>query len=125
MGKLSLIKNIFLLLFLIVGVYFIANFGGAIQGQIFSMFNLPGGDVQGVSTKKAEEISIQIGSNVGDHVEDAKNQALNVRLGDAIATLSRLQKIPQDIGSMGAYIKEQVDNMLQSREQKRPSEEKK
>lgn len=125
MGKLNFIKNAFLIIFLIVGVYFIANFGGIIQSQLFSLFSIPGADVQGVSTKKAEQISSQIGSNVNDHVENATNQALNVRLGDALSTLSRVQKIPQDMGNIGAYVKEQIDTMLQSRERKETKEEKK
>lgn len=119
------IKNAFLIVILVVGVYFVANFAEPVKNQALSLAGLAEGDVKGATTQKAEEISSEIGENVNDQVATATNQALNIRIGDIVATLSRVQRIPQDVGNAGAFVKEQVDNMLQSREQKEGEKEKK
>lgn len=119
------IKNAFLITLLVVGVYFVANFAEPTKNQILSMVGLAESDVKGATTQKAEEISSEIGENVNDQVSTATDQALNVRIGDIVTTLSRVQKIPQDIGNAGAFVKEQIDNVLQSREQKEVKKEKK
>ena len=52
-------------------------------------FSLP--DVLGERTKKAEDISKAVSSDIGDGVEAAKKQALNIKLGDIINIVSRAQ----------------------------------
>jgi hypothetical protein len=76
-------------------------------------FSLP--DVLGARTQKAGDISKAVSSDIGDGVEAAKKQALNIKIGDIINIVSRAQKIPQDAHKVGDYVREQADNMLKSK----------
>jgi hypothetical protein len=119
------IRNGLLIVLLVVGAYFAANFGGSVKNQVFMMIGWVEQDVKGASTQRAEEISGSIGADLGKHIEDAKNNVLNFRVVDVITTISRAERIPQDFQNIGEYIKEQVDNVLQSREQKSMKEKEK
>ncbi len=79
------------------------------------MMNVPGADVKGASTKRAEEISGKLSSDIGNLLEQTKIQALDLTLGDAISGLSHLQKVPQDVHSMQEFTTEQIDSVLKSR----------
>jgi hypothetical protein len=67
--------------------------------------------VLGTRTKKAEEISKAVSSDIGGGVEEAKKQVLNIKLGDIINVVSRAQKIPQDAHKVGDYVKDQISNI--------------
>lgn len=115
MSKRAILKNIFLLLVIVFIVYFFAQHAGAAQNQLFSFLNIPGSSVKGASTEKAQEVTGKLGSDVGNGLEQIKQQALQVSLGDALSGLSRLQKIPQDFHTVQEFVKGQVNHVIQSR----------
>ncbi|MBI3887471.1 hypothetical protein HY310_00190 [Candidatus Microgenomates bacterium] len=116
MSKRTVLKNISLLLALVAIVYFVANYTGLAKNTILSLLNVPGTEVKGASTKRAEEISDKLGSDIGNLLEQTKIQALQFTLGDAITGLSHLQKVPQDIHSMQEFTTKQIDSVLKSRQ---------
>ena len=77
--------------------------------------NIPFESVKGASTKRAQEISKALSSDVIDGINVAKEQALHLSVLDLVNAASRLQKIPQDFQSMQKYVKEQVDGVLKSK----------
>lgn len=114
MKKFSFFKNISLIIALLVVVYFISHYAGGLKSEILKFFNIPGSSVQGTSTKRAQEISEKIQSDIGDQIDIAREQFLNVTLGDVINDLSRLQKIQHDFNSLKDYTEEKVNNVLKS-----------
>ena len=112
----AFLKNIFLILALVAIVYFVSHYGGFAQSQLFKMFNIPGSSVAGASTKRAEEISGKISSDINDQLEILKKQALNLTLGDAINGLSRLQKVQKDFNSLKDYTEKKANDVLESRQ---------
>jgi uncharacterized protein YjbJ (UPF0337 family) len=120
----TLFRNIFFIALLVGGVYFVANYGGGLKNQALSMVGLSDGDVKGASTKKAEEVSGKISNDVENQLDVAKDQALNMRVSDALNAISRFQRVPKDFNSISGYVQDQMGNMLQSREQKGKGKEK-
>ena len=92
----------------------VSNYAEPVKNMAFGMLNMPNSSVLGASSERAEEFSQKVSSDIGNHIEILKKQALNVNLGDIINTLSRVQKIPQDVSVARDFIKEQADNVLQS-----------
>lgn len=125
MGILTVIKNALVIAFLVVGVYLIANFAGPVKNEVMGMLNMPGSSVKGASTKKAEEVTQTISDNLNEQLLQLQYQVLNVSIGDAVNTVSRFQKVPQDAQHISEYAQEQLHNMLQSREQKQKAKERK
>jgi len=102
----TLLKRI-LILGLIIGLlYIVVNYSGAIEQKV---------GVKGASTKKTNEISAEINSNIKDQVSIAEKQALNLKISDIMNGFSGLSKIPKDFNSIDGYLKQQVSNMLKSR----------
>lgn len=112
MGKLSVFKNIFLILLLVGVVYMAANYAEPVKNMALGMINIEDNNVLGASSSRANEITGKVGSDIGKQVENLKNQAFNIKLGDIFSTLSRAQKIPQDIQAAGEFIREQADNLV-------------
>ena len=125
MGILTIIKNALVIVFLVVGVYFIANFAGPVKNEVMGMLNMPGSSVKGASTKKAERLSDKLGSDINAQLANVEQQFLQLTVMDALNGIARLQRVPQDVRSVSDYTREQIDNMLQSSDQKRKAKEKK
>jgi hypothetical protein len=115
MNKLIIVKKISLGIVLFVSIYFFVQYIDIAKNQFFSLLQIPTSDIKGASTQKAKEVSGKIESDIGNEFEQIKTQALQVSLGDAIASVSRLQKIPQDVQSIQGFVLEQVGSMIQSR----------
>ena len=118
MSKFSLFKNISILLALVIVVYVVANYYGMATGSVMELFHLPGSNVQGASTQRAQEISGDIGNDVGGQVEHARSYVLDVKVADALTAVMRLQQVPKDVQNITSYTREKVEGMLQSREKK-------
>lgn len=108
MKILSIIKPIFLLVLLVVGVFFISHYAGPATNQLFSLLNLSDSNVKGASTQRAEELTQQFSSDIGKQVDTAKQSVLNVKVADMLHGLSRLEKIPHD----ASLLKDYIDNQL-------------
>ncbi len=67
--------------------------------------------VKGSSTKRAQEISKEVSSDIIDGFTTAKEHALDVKVSDIVDVVARLQKIPQDFQNMQRYIEEQISKM--------------
>ena len=116
MSKFSVLKNISLIFALIVVVYLVGNYTGVVKSSVMQVLNIPGSSVQGISTKKAQEISEKLKSDVIWQAGVAQDQIINLTVGDAVEVLSRLQKIPQDFRLVEQYTKEKLNDMLKSKE---------
>lgn len=111
----TFVKNILLIVALVLIVYFVSRYSGFIKSEAMKLFNIPGSSVQGVSTKKAEEISGKISSDVSKQLEIAQKQILDLTLSDVINSVSRVQKIKNDFDSLKDYTEDKVNDMLKSK----------
>src|SRR5579872_3120912 len=102
------LRNLIAVLALIVVVYLVINYAGTIQQQV---------GVKGASTVRGQNIAGQISHDVGTQVDAAKDQAMHVSLSDVIKYVSRFQKIPQDVNSIKSFAQDQINNVLESRNQ--------
>jgi hypothetical protein len=120
--KFSLFKNISIILALIVVVYVVANYYGIAASSVMDLLHIPGSSVQGASTYRAQEISGDIGNDVGGQVENARSYILDVKVADAMHAVMRLQQVPKDVQNITTYTREKVEGVVQSREQKAQKE---
>ena len=104
--KIKYFKNIFIIGVVAGAIYFLPKYVGVVQKA----------GVKGESTKKAQEISSQIGFDINSEVTHAKKQILNVKISDIIDGASKLSRISQDIKNGQEYIKEQIGNMIKSKD---------
>ena len=123
MDRLRFFGKIFGITFLIAGVGLLIFFSKGKLGKFApsappSFVKLPEdfsvAAVLGDRTKKAEEISQAISSDLSGGIEGAKKQVLNMKLEDIMNIVSRAQKIPQDAHKVGDYVKDQVDSVVKS-----------
>ena len=112
MGSVKFFLRIFLLTFIVGIVIAVFVFSSGIRNTVLGTFNKETGSVKGISTKRAQKITSQIASDIGDGFDIAKKQVLNIKIGDALNYFSRLQKIPQDIQSGGQYVQEQMNSFI-------------
>ena len=112
MNKLGFLKNISIIIAIIAVVYIVANYSGLVKSTVMQLLNIPGSSVAGVSTKRAEEISGKISSDVQGQFGIAQEKVLSLTLSDAINSLSRLKKIQQDFNSIKDYSEEQIRNLM-------------
>jgi hypothetical protein len=103
-------RNVIAVVALIGVIYFATNYAGDIQQQV---------GVKGASTSRAQKIAGKIGSDVGQQVGAARDQAMQMSLSDVLNELSRFQRIPQDIQSAKDYLQAQTSNVLQSKNKKK------
>ena len=106
----KVLRTIIAFVVLIALVYFISQYAGVIQEKI---------GVKGASTSRAQGITGQISSDVGQGVNAAKNQAMHVSLSDVVDYLGRFKRIPQDIVGAKDYVTEQYTNMVESKQKKK------
>jgi len=111
----NFIKNISLISALVLIIYFASYYSGFIKSEAMKLFKIPGSSVQGASTKKAEDVSEKIKSDIQDQLKILQKQVLNLTLGDAINSFSRLEKIQHDYNSLKNYSEEKINDMLKSK----------
>jgi hypothetical protein len=104
--------KIFIVTFLIAGAVFLIKS----SNPILSFIKVPSVDVKGVSTEKAQKVTSEISSDIGDGVDAAKKQVFNIKIGDIVNIFSRFQKIPHDVQHIQMYVKEQVDGVVKSKQ---------
>lgn len=109
MGKLAVLRNILLLIVLVGVVLMVSHFAEPVKNMTLRMFHLENASVLGASSERAKEITEKVGSDLGKQFEVAKDEVLNVKLGDIITTLSRAQRIPHDIQIAGEFLMDQAD----------------
>lgn len=102
----TVLRNTLAVAAIIVIISFATNYSGLIKEQV---------GVKGASTDRAQEISQEIGSDINEHVNDAKEQALQVNVKDVIDFFGRFQKIPEDVTNAKEYVQDQVSSVLESR----------
>lgn len=108
-----LLKFIFLcLLFIVIGGSFILyrqpEFGSRISSYTRYIPGLK--EVKGLNTERAGSISGQLRSEFDKGVDDARKQALNLKVSDLMNYLNRGQKIASDLRGFQEYIKKEVEN---------------
>lgn len=109
MGKLAVLKNIILLIVLVGVVLLVSHFAEPVKTMALGMVNMQDTSVLGASSERAKEITGKVGSDLGKQFEAAKQQMLNVKVGEIVSTLSRAQRIPQDIQAAGEFLMDQAD----------------
>ncbi len=98
----SVLRNLLAFLVLAAIVYGVSNYYGLAQQTV---------GVKGASTQKAQEVSGEIQSDIGQQAEKAADSASNVTIGDIIGFFQRFQKIPEDLQSVRDYSEEQLHNI--------------
>jgi hypothetical protein len=112
MSSLKFFFKIFLFTFIIAGIIAIIFFSSNLRETVFGFAEKQSKNVLGASTKRAQEVTSQIGSDIGAGFTVAENQVLNMKVSDALHLLNRFQRIPQDFQSMQKYVQEQANNVL-------------
>lgn len=82
------------------------------RNPIISSIKVPSADVKGINTERAQKITHEITSDIGDGVDGAKKQVLDTKVSDIISIVSRVQKIPQDVHNIQEYVMDQVGSVL-------------
>ncbi len=111
LSVLKVFKNILVILVLVVVIVLLVRNSDAIKNQALSILHLSPKQVAGLQTKRGEQITNQLQSDVQNQMDTVKKQALNVKVGDVIELLGRAQKIIHDAQTFEEYIKEQIDNL--------------
>lgn len=111
----SVLKNIFLILFIIGVVFAVSQYAEPLKNKAMGILNMEDSEVLGASSSRAGEITKKVSSDIGKQLEGVQKQVLQVTLGDVVNTVSRLQKIPQDINSVHKFVQDQAENVLQSK----------
>lgn len=109
MRKKKFIRSFFVVL-VIVGAIFAFN-NPTVRDRLITTFHLYGGSVKGINTQRADDITTQLNSDINHQIDQAKNQALNIRVSDILGFFNRTQKIGNDFKSMQNYVKTQVGNI--------------
>ena len=99
------IKNIFVIALIGSAIYFLPNYAGVAQKI----------GVKGASSERAQEVSSKIGSDINTQADVIKKQILNVKISDIINSVSNLSKVSQDIKNGEKYLREQVENVIKSK----------
>jgi hypothetical protein len=104
----TVLRNIIAIVVLAAIVYFATNYVGLLQ-QV---------GVKGASTSRAKDIAGKVSNDAGSAIGTAENQLMQMKVSDIVNTLSRFQRVPQDINSIRSFAQDQVNNMLQSKNSK-------
>lgn len=96
-----ILRNVIALVVLIAIGFIVTNYYGSLQETV---------GVKGVNTQKAQEITNDISSDVGQQVDTAAEKAGEVKVNDIVSFFHRFQKIPEDFNNMKTYVTEQVEN---------------
>lgn len=96
-----ILRNLIAVIALIVIGFIVTNYYGSLQQTV---------GVKGVNTNKAQEITEDLSSDVGQQVDNAAEKAGEVKVNDVVAFFQRFQKIPEDISNMKTYVTEQVEH---------------
>jgi hypothetical protein len=75
------------------------------------MMSLYGGNVLGMNTSRAQDITTQLQTDVNKQIEQTKNQALNIKISDVLNFFNRTQKVTNDFKSVQKYVKDQTENI--------------
>lgn len=113
-----ILKNVFTLLFLGIGVYVVTVYWDSIIHAIPT----PAKNVLGITIssqqksieQKKQEVSKSIEHIVKEQTDTIKNQVLHITVGDILETVGRGQKIANDAQMTGKYITEQVSNFTKN-----------
>lgn len=100
----TLLRNLFVIAFLIGIVYLAVNFSGPVKGMISSALHMPDAKVMGASTKRFDE---KLHQDINGKVDNAKNQVLNVKVGDAVNFFSTVAKLS---GQAQEFVNTQINN---------------
>lgn len=92
----------------------VTHYAEPVKNIVLGMVNIQDDKVLGASSERAQEITGKVGSDVAGHLVILQRQIMALTLGDIVHTLSRAQKIPQDVQVVHAFVKEQAENVLQS-----------
>jgi hypothetical protein len=106
------------IIFIIIGGGILIYNQPEIRGKIIqivspTLSNLP--DVKGISTKRANNISNHIRSDIIDSIAQAQSNVLNLRVSDIINFVNGSQKIASDFRGFQDYIKEEANNYIKDK----------
>lgn len=110
-----MIKRLVLIGLVIAVLYGVIRYRDVAQNSFTAFVPFAPTNVLGLSTKKANEVTGKLQSDIGDGVKQAKKQALQISLGDVINGFTRLQRIPQDANTLKAYVQDHIEHVIESR----------
>lgn len=108
MGKFVTIGKILLLLAFFAGLFLLARNAQVIRKTIANQFGMTKGRVAGARTSLEKEMK----KDVSVYLNEAKNQALDVRVSDIIKPILRARKIGEDVVNAKEYIVEQAESIM-------------
>ena len=99
-----------LIICLLLGaVYFLVNNSDNLRDQVLSFLHVPQQSVKAASTKRGQEISNQLKSQLGNGINSAEKQIMNLKISDAVSLLSHAQKIPVSMGSIQSFLTQEFN----------------
>lgn len=112
MGIFTVLRNIFLIVLLLGIVFMVSRYAEPVKHMALGMVNLQDESVLGASSERAQDITEKVGSDLAAQAGTAVDQFLNIRFGDVVTVLLRVQQIPQDISSVHNFVKEQAEAIV-------------
>jgi len=114
-NKLRVVIKIIFLVLLVEAVYAVTIYGEPVKEKVVSLLHISQKSVEGASTKRAQDISHQIGTDVGGQVDQVKKQVLNIKVSDVINGFSNLQRVSRDVQAVEKYTQEMIGSVLKSK----------
>lgn len=111
------------LIFILIGGGFILYNQQWVRDWVGSYFNSSIGDnmfseaqksVKGISTNKSEEITNQLQKDVGNGIDQAQKQVLNMRVSDIVDFFNKGQKISSDFHVFQESVKKDIESQIEN-----------
>lgn len=115
----SILSNIFVIVFLLGLVLVATIYTDSIKKIAFDVLHIKSDKVLGMKVfgdtidpeKKQQEVSEMVKGVVNQQVELAKQQLLNIKIGDILTTLQQSKKIVHDVGVAGEFVQQQIKSV--------------
>lgn len=112
----TILSNAFALVLIIVILLVATIYTDPLKNALFEILGVKSDKVLGIKVmgdtidpeKKQEEVKNVVKGAVDQHVELAKQQILNIKVGDVLYTLQQSKKIVHDVGVAGEFVQGQI-----------------
>lgn len=115
----TILSNIFVIVFLLGLVLVATIYTDSIKKIAFDLMHVKSDKVLGMKIlgdtvdpeKKQQEVTEIVKGAIDQQVELAKQQILNIKIGDVLTTLQQSKKIVHDIGVAGEFVQQQIKSI--------------
>lgn len=112
----KILSNVFGTLLIIAILLGVTIYTDSAKKTLFDLLHIKSDKVLGIKVfgetidpeKKQQEVQQAVKGAVDQQVELAKQQVLNIKVGDILETMQQSRKIAHDVGVAGAFVQEQI-----------------